>query len=94
VSETWWVADRYKATVKPITVTKSSEQFVTYEYCDWNGRIASRRQAKDGSSDWIRPTFEQAKMCLVSHYADTVSSINSRLAQAKNDLEKAQGLQP
>lgn len=82
------MADWFEATTWSITrvsATEISERFVLVDY----GGGITRRRAKDSALNWIRPTFKEAKNCLIAYHNDVVAECEQRLHDARESLANA-----
>jgi hypothetical protein len=83
--QTWWHASALSYRIDPVQVLSATASTVLLK--------DRSRQYKDNASSWIRPTFEEAKACLVAHLEREVTRYARRLKRAEQNLESARKLE-
>lgn len=84
-AQTRWVASILSYQIDPIQVLSETESTVLVK--------GGRRKRKVSEYEWICPTFEEAKACLVGYLEREVAKYARRLERAEHDLEAARKLE-
>ena len=83
MSSTWYEADRW-AGIHPVEIEHETA-FCVYLA---NGR----RREKNSAAVWLRPTWEEAKECLVTYYTSAVIRAEQQLEASRKRLAEAESL--
>jgi len=83
--QTWWHASALSYRIDPVQVLSATKSTVLVK--------GGRRKHKNGEYEWICPTFEEAKACIVDYLEREVTQYARRLERAEQDLAAARKLE-
>ena len=87
---TWYKVRHYTGKIEPLEVIKETDKFVSYSDTFFGGRI--RREAKDGTSESVHPTFQAAKLELIARLSQKLMYAREEVARLERDVRRANEL--
>ena len=87
---TWYRVRHYLRKIDPLEIIKETDKFVFYADTFFGGRV--RREAKDGTSESLHPTFQAAKLELIARLSRKLVYAREEVIRLEQDVRRANEL--